>query len=651
MSISFPQPPSVIKELSAQAAEYKREGNMESAINSLKKMYEEITKTTTDYGVDTFLRLPMYLQKVGKVKDAWVELNKLLERGYPNQATDPGIITHNRADIYYKMWVFLEREEKWGYAIVYAIFFFLSRAIAFHLQYRKEESEYIISHRPHDETLAKLLRKLDKEALLEKIRSKVENALNNIPDVNFSKVKKEILSLLYPNSPCTLVLEDRKILRRPKSPPRVSIKKNGQEKPLGSRDSITSTVARKKFVVNGVTYKFKRSRSVPKWNDYYPNLGEASPSQKRFYKRWVNNYRRKVILDVDGNLSYIFVYIYSAIKEFEQNNEIADLTHEFKIIETAYPQYEKIRDYLHFWIYRAYLYIGEYDKAWDYARTVWRFGTGEFKGINRIINIRAKCRDTSIDGKDVLIALGHDHGLTAFGQKNHLKIIDLVTIILDNSHKEYRKNYVEHFVRQYNFSNLTERDFEKLKEYYSKEKDFLFWKESYKREGSNYYPYFYHAQYLNKSVQEEAIPYVVSIAAQNAIKSILRECENTLREEKNLPKVGEGWISETELFYKLCKAFPEEVIVHHGRPSWLDPQHLDIYFPKKNLSIEYQGAQHDNPVDYFGGEKAFKEQQKRDKRKAKLCEKNGCILLYVRDGYKFEDVRAQIKKLCENNSL
>jgi hypothetical protein len=390
---------------------------------------------------------------------------------------------------------------------------------------------------------------------------------------------------------------------------------------------------------------------VPKWNDYYPNLDEATPSQKRYYKRWLNNFHRRVILDVDGNLSYIFVYLYSIIKRFEENISIADLINEFKIIEVAYTQHEEIQDYLHIWIYQAYLYISEYDQAWNYARTVWRFGTGEFKGINRIINIRAKCRDTSVNGKDILIALGHDHGLTAFGQRNHLKIIDLATIIIDNFHKECKKNYVEHFVRQFNFSNLTERNFEKLKEYFPKEKDFLFWKESYEREREDYYPYFYHAQYLSKSVQEEAIPYVVSIAAENAIKSILRECENTLREEKNLPKVGEGWISETDLFYKLCRTFPEEVIIHHGRPSWLDPQHLDIYIPKKNIGIEYQGAQHDNPVDYFGGEKAFKEQQKLDKRKAKLCEKNGCTLLYVRDGYDFDNLREKMTKILENNAI
>ena len=69
--------------------------------------------------------------------------------------------------------------------------------------------------------------------------------------------------------------------------------------------------------------------------------------------------------------------------------------------------------------------------------------------------------------------------------------------------------------------------------------------------------------------------------------------------------------------------------------------------PKRNIGIEYQGAQHDNPVEYFGGEKAFKDQEKRDRRKAKLCEKNGCVLIYVREGYNLEDIKSHIEKICK----
>ena len=45
--------------------------------------------------------------------------------------------------------------------------------------------------------------------------------------------------------------------------------------------------------------------------------------------------------------------------------------------------------------------------------------------------------------------------------------------------------------------------------------------------------------------------------------------------------------------------------MQHGRPNWLGRQHFDVGFQEENIAVEYQGAQHDKPVDYFGGEKAF----------------------------------------------
>ena len=106
---------------------------------------------------------------------------------------------------------------------------------------------------------------------------------------------------------------------------------------------------------------------------------------------------------------------------------------------------------------------------------------------------------------------------------------------------------------------------------------------------------------------------------------MVREAENTVREESNLPRVGEGWISETELYHTIRDLFISEIVIPHGRPMWLAPQHLDIYFPEREIGLEYQGAQHSRPVNYFGGETAYNKQKARDRRKEKLCEKNGCL--------------------------
>ena len=57
--------------------------------------------------------------------------------------------------------------------------------------------------------------------------------------------------------------------------------------------------------------------------------------------------------------------------------------------------------------------------------------------------------------------------------------------------------------------------------------------------------------------------------------------------------------------------------------------YFDFYLPDYNMCIEYQGKQHYEPIEYFGGEKAFKEQKKRDRIKVKYCKDNGIPLLII----------------------
>lgn len=61
----------------------------------------------------------------------------------------------------------------------------------------------------------------------------------------------------------------------------------------------------------------------------------------------------------------------------------------------------------------------------------------------------------------------------------------------------------------------------------------------------------------------------------------------------------------------------------------IKPLPFDFYLPKYNLCIEYDGEQHFRPVDFFGGEKHFKLQQKHDNIKNEYCKNNGILLLRI----------------------
>tara|TARA_B110000967_G_C18846377_1_gene542221 strand:+ start:346 stop:1200 length:855 start_codon:yes stop_codon:yes gene_type:complete len=121
-----------------------------------------------------------------------------------------------------------------------------------------------------------------------------------------------------------------------------------------------------------------------------------------------------------------------------------------------------------------------------------------------------------------------------------------------------------------------------------------------------------------------------------------KEIENEVRTELGLPKIGEGWISETTLYYQLKTYFKNEDLIHHGRPDWLGPQHVDIWFPDHSIGVEYQGIQHDRPVDFFGGEESFKKNIERDKRKKRLFKENKSLLIEARKGY---DLKKLIKSI------
>lgn len=158
-------------------------------------------------------------------------------------------------------------------------------------------------------------------------------------------------------------------------------------------------------------------------------------------------------------------------------------------------------------------------------------------------------------------------------------------------------------------------------------------------------PFFaYNGTFYSKEIQI-GIPYYdfkKSESLRETINDLSRLAENVLREELGLPNVGEGWLAETRLFHELREALPYLLVEQHASPDWLGRQHLDVYFPDLRFAVEYQGAQHGQPVAYFGGQEAFELQKRRDKRKRSLCQRHGVTLLHVHPGYDLSSVVAQV---------
>lgn len=112
--------------------------------------------------------------------------------------------------------------------------------------------------------------------------------------------------------------------------------------------------------------------------------------------------------------------------------------------------------------------------------------------------------------------------------------------------------------------------------------------------------------------------------------------------------------NQTELYYKLKNVFNNEEILYEFKPKWLNHQHFDLYFPKYNIAIEYDGQQHFVPIKIFGGDLTFKDCVHRDRMKNNLAINNKCVLIRIKYDYsvkQFETLVSIIKNVIDNNVI
>ncbi len=98
-----------------------------------------------------------------------------------------------------------------------------------------------------------------------------------------------------------------------------------------------------------------------------------------------------------------------------------------------------------------------------------------------------------------------------------------------------------------------------------------------------------------------------------------------LLEMKELGMIPTRWVNELSLYFSIRSYFPDAI--YQYRCDWLGLQSLDIFVPSKRVGIEYQGKQHYEAVEFFGGKQALAETQGRDARKRALCKENKVQLL------------------------
>jgi hypothetical protein len=342
---------------------------------------------------------------------------------------------------------------------------------------------------------------------------------------------------------------------------------------------------------------------VPPFNTYYPTVGDMNRDQKRFYKHFRSAVEKGEFVDVEDQISYVFCYAYEIIDQKNPRKSLHSLTKLAKLYEGD----PKLPDYIIGWAADCAILLGELDQA---------------------LQLLPEPK------------LGATWGLTAntrLSLKRTLKMPpaprEMVAIVGPKVTQYGRENLGD--VEQYLGAQLEEMQ--------ARSSDLISdWISEYQIHSTAFYPFNgvpsghqLHPEFTvyNFSNRDEFRDYVAEL---------IRQAENALRVDKGLPRIGEGWVSETHLYYQLKDAFSDHQVLQHARPSWLGRQHLDIFFPELSVAVEFQGEQHDGPIEFFGGQKAFEENQRRDKRKRTACKCNGVALLEVRKGYDIDQLVVEI---------
>ena len=376
-----------------------------------------------------------------------------------------------------------------------------------------------------------------------------------------------------------------------------------------------------------------------------PVYDRSNSDSKEFFKQFCNKF-------MDGFPIQLNWQEYS--HEYELNGYVTDLynfleknarkTGDFETFRNQYTLFKKSYDvHLRWSVYEKYVdFLIDYDKIED-AVVEWislqedestRYRDG---AIDRLMHFEQLLKYGIVNGYHIANMAPKSGQLTEFGNRNRAEVLQVIDVMIRAT---YRTSFFELFYEDFSLDstgNLSTYAFD----YYEQ----FFTHSSVARKTWDWY-------YSSSKGKGPGIPIrkdgsatsdFVKVAIRYKANSLLREGENEYRMKIGAKKVGESWISETELFYKLKNQLSDYDVIHHGRPDWLGRQHFDIWIPHFKCAIEFQGEQHDKPIDYFGGQEAFIQNQRRDELKRQKAILNSTRIIEVRSGYVLDDLVWDIK--------
>lgn len=184
----------LLKEATAQ----KQAGNINSAIETLKLAYKELEDSPSIYPIDTYLRLPLYLQQADRNDEAWGELNRLILWVNSKTRYSKELSPMDQSIIWDKMRLFLQREGKYDYAIQFAIWSYVSWGNGLYEQNRNDEFHTYKLKANIEKSLLPAVKKAGKQVYIEEIAKIVSKSLNSFPQLDYRELSESITTIIKP---------------------------------------------------------------------------------------------------------------------------------------------------------------------------------------------------------------------------------------------------------------------------------------------------------------------------------------------------------------------------------------------------------------------------------------------------------------------
>jgi len=178
-----------------QATAKKKSNDFDGAVDALNAAYVEIALSELGYPIETFIRLPQILHLAGKSREAWKEFNKLLFRGFPNQAVDPSVMPMERSILFDKMRLFLEREKQEKLAGIFSILSAVSWRVGLQRQGRLEELAFAVSQDDYAEMAAALL-DYSTPGVIKQLCITIAEGFRNLHSVDYDSLGSSIEAII-----------------------------------------------------------------------------------------------------------------------------------------------------------------------------------------------------------------------------------------------------------------------------------------------------------------------------------------------------------------------------------------------------------------------------------------------------------------------